>query len=82
MEGLEMPSLRRPDGFRFAIGTWALLPLSDPRCVRVCVCGGALSKSYRASRAKEVGSMAESDLVLMYIPPELQEAKCVSRKRP
>lgn len=76
-----MPSLRRPDGFRFAIGTWALLPLSDPRCVRVCV-GGALSKSYRASRAKEVGSMAESDLVLMYIPPELQEAKCVTRKRP
>lgn len=50
--------------------------------VCVCVGGAALSKSYRASRAKEVGSMAESDLVLMYIPPELQEAKCVTRKRP
>lgn len=51
--------------------------------VCACVCGeGALSKSYRASGAKEVGSMAESDLVLMYIPPELQEAKCVTRKRP
>lgn len=51
-------------------------------CACVCVGGGALSKSYRASGAKEVGSMAESDLVLMYIPPELQEAKCVTRKRP
>lgn len=50
-------------------------------CACVCV-GAALSKSYRASGAKEVGSMAESDLVLMYIPPELQEAKCVTRKRP